>query len=34
MYVEIAEYGFLDDLAIRRLNGLHEAGVCLYVNDF
>ncbi len=34
MHVEITESGFLDDLAIRRLNGLHEAGICLHIDDF
>ena len=34
LHVEITESGFLDDLAIRRLNGLHEAGICLHIDDF
>ena len=34
MHVEITESGFLDHLAIRRLNGLHEAGICLHIDDF
>ena len=34
LHIEITESGFLDDLAIRRLNGLHEAGICLHIDDF
>ncbi|WP_413429994.1 EAL domain-containing protein [Synechococcus sp. Cu2B8-bc1011] len=34
LHVEITESGFLDDLATRRLNGLHEAGICLHIDDF
>ncbi len=34
LHVEITESGFLDDLAIRRLKGLYDAGICLHIDDF
>ena len=34
LYIEITESGFLDDLAIRRLKGIHQAGIRLHIDDF
>ena len=34
LHVEITESGFLDELAIDRLQRIHKAGVCLHIDDF
>lgn len=34
LHVEITESGFLDELAIDRLQRIHKAGICLHIDDF
>ena len=34
LHIEITESGFLDDLAIRRLQEIHQAGIFLHIDDF
>jgi len=34
LHIEITESGFLDDLAIERLQRIHKAGICLHIDDF